>query len=167
MLKVYTRTAVSISYGMKAQVVPNAMSYPKEFDFDVIKEDYTRWRVSDKTLLKTKLVLRKFLQLGDIDPTTQTPEFAIDKIDVVAAIVPDSLKNYSDEKPVTTGGVGDMLEVEQINDDWQEYRIANGFKLSLRPVITKVLRHNRYNSLREPIYQVTNMQMITDLTPLK
>ena len=143
------------------------MSYPQEFDFDVIKENYTRWRVSDRTVIKAKFVLRKFSQIGEIDPLTKIPGFAIDKANIAVAMVPDSLKNYANKGMVISGsGVGEMLDVEPINEDWQEYRIANGFKLSLRPVITKVFRYNKYDALGEPIYEISNIQMITDLAPL-
>jgi len=39
---------------------------------------------------------------------------------------------------------------------------TNGFKISIRPVITKAFKYGKYNPLEEPIYNVT-LQAITNI----
>ena len=43
---------------------------------------------------------------------------------------------------------------------------TNGFKISVRPVLTKVFKYDKYNHLGEPLYNVT-LQAITNIDKIE
>ena len=50
---------------------------------------------------------------------------------------------------------------------WQEYHTKDGYKILVRPVVTKVLKYEKYNAFGEPIYSVGNIQQIIDIKHIK
>ena len=50
---------------------------------------------------------------------------------------------------------------------WQEYRTKDGYRVLLRPVVTKILKYEKYNEFKEPIYSVGNIQQILDIKRVK
>jgi hypothetical protein len=48
----------------------------------------------------------------------------------------------------------------------QEYMTTNGFRVSIKPVLTKVFRYDKYTQLGEPIYNVV-LQAITNIDKIE
>ena len=61
---------------------PNPLTNFKEVDFKVIKEDYGRYLLNDRTLLKIKTVVRKIIRSIETTPTGY-PNFGIDSLKVL------------------------------------------------------------------------------------
>src|SRR2546428_509501 len=101
----------------------------KEVDFHVIKEDYSRYLLNDRTLLRIKVVVRKIVRSIVTSPTGY-PDFAIDNVYAVSTIVPDGLK-----RPPSTDVINIQSDVpEEIpfvtqEEQWQEYHTEDGFKI--------------------------------------
>jgi len=49
-----------------------------------------------------------------------------------------------------------------MEEKWQEYTTTDGFRLLVKPVLVKVFRYDKYNSLGEPIYSAV-IQSITNI----
>jgi hypothetical protein len=131
----------------------------KEVDFMVLKEDWSRYFVNYCTELRIRAVVRKILEAGPYNPNGY-PNFGIESINAVSAIVPDKLKR----QPSTTildlnTAQGQEMGFMIHDEKWQEYQTTDGFKVMVKPVLVKVWKYESYNSLGEPIYNV-NIQNI-------
>ena len=132
-----------------------------EVDFEVVAEDFTRYRLTDGTLLKIKMCVLKILESA-ARGTGGYPEFGLCTSNVLSALVPESLK----AQPTAPPGVEDRVEeigFSVQNETWQEYKTDDGFLVRVKPIVTKVFKHNKYNVLKEPVYSVPNIQMIQDV----
>lgn len=137
-----------------------------EMDFVVMKEDYSRYLVKDGTILKVKIVVRKILKSAELTAEGYPASISIDSINVVTAIVPPGLKREPSREPWDPRrDVGEELKFEPTEEKWQEYMTNEGFRILVKPVVTKVLRYNKYNNFGEPIYSAV-IQAITNIEKL-
>lgn len=134
-----------------------------EIDFQVVREEYTRYLLEDRTVLKVKIPATKMIE-GKTVNAAGYPTIAVNTTNIVCAIVPDHLK----KKPTSTDVdlfVDRPAELDfSVTDEvWQEYHTMSGYKILIRPVVTKVLKYEKYNAFGEPIYSVGNIQQILDI----
>lgn len=57
---------------------------------------------------------------------------------------------------------GEEKKFEDQDVKIQEYMTSNGFKVTIKPVLAKVFRYQKYNVFGEPIYSVS-MQSILNI----
>jgi hypothetical protein len=138
-----------------------------EMDFAVMAEDYSRYLLQDGTTLKVKIVVRKIFRTAEITPQGYPASLSIDSVNAVAAIVPPSLKGApSKERFDPTKDVGEEIKFDPIEEKWQTYMTPEGYKILVKPVLTKVIKYKKYNQYGEPIYSaviqaITNIEKIT------
>jgi len=145
----------------------NTMDRFRDIDFVVLDEDFSRFSVHDGTTIKAKIVVRKILFSITRTPEGLPSNFGIESMDAVTAIVPKKLKRKpSRTKWDPNKDKGQEIPVEEQDTKVQSYMTSNGFKITVKPVVTKVLRYNKYNSLWEPIYKIS-VQAITDIKKIK
>ncbi|MDI1494808.1 MAG: hypothetical protein K8823_114 [Cenarchaeum symbiont of Oopsacas minuta] len=146
--------------------LPQNIQNYDELDFHVISEDYTRYRLDDRTVLKIKLSVQKMFLLEPIS-SQQIPNIGFAAINLVNAIVPKELKKFGrDQIPIDNANIADKIGLELIEEIWQEYHTMNGYRIRIRPVITQVSKYKKYNNFGEPVYSVPNIQQITDVEKL-
>ena len=143
-----------------------SMSYPppmEEIDFVVLNEDYSRFLVHDGTIIRAKVVVKKIFFATQKTPEGYPAGISLDSINVVAAIVPPGNRGQPSVEPFdVTREKGEEKKFEEQETRTQEYMTTNGFKISVKPVVTKVFRYQKYNNYGEPIYNVI-MQAITNI----
>lgn len=133
----------------------------KEVDFRVIKEDYSRYVLNDGTTIKLKVVLRRVFFTPIYTPEGYPTNTGYDTINaVVATGVPQSIRRPPSKEPlnpqVDKGEEVDFSEREVIE---QEYITDNGFRITIKPIVTKIFRYTKYNPLGEPFYNVMSQQI--------
>ncbi|HEV2137302.1 MAG TPA: hypothetical protein VGR53_00500 [Nitrososphaerales archaeon] len=135
-----------------------------EADFSVLREDYSRYLVEDGTMLRVKIVVRKILKTPAKNPQGYPLSMGVDSVNVVSAQVPDRLKRKpSSERFDITREVGKESKFELMGDQRdQEYITSDGFRILMKPVVTKVFKYDKFNEFGEPIYNVT-VQAITNI----
>lgn len=134
-----------------------------EIDFQVIKEEYTRYLLEDRTVLKVKIPAIKMIESETVDAAGY-PTIAVNTTNIVCAIVPDHLKKKptgTDVDPFVDRPT--ELDFSVTDEVWQEYHTMDGYKILIRPIVTKVLKYEKYNAFGEPIYLVGNIQQILDI----
>lgn len=137
-----------------------------EMDFVVLTEDYSRYLIQDGTILKVKIVVKKVLRSATITPQGYPAGVGLDSVNAVAAIVPPHLKRKPSKEPWNpTRDVGKEMKFEPQEEKWQSYMTTEGFKILVKPVVTKVFKYEKYNNFGEPIYAV-NVQAITNIEKL-
>lgn len=139
----------------------------KEVDFCVIKEDYSRFVLDDETIIKAKIVVRKIFVSPINTPEGYPTQTAFDGTNIVVAKVPASLKRNPSKEPLNIQ-VDKGEEIRHIKEDIheQEYITDNGFRITVRPVLTKVFRYSKYDMFGDPIYNVS-LQQITNVDKMQ
>jgi len=139
-----------------------------EADFAVLREDYTRYLVEDGSVLRVKVVVRKILKTPVNSPQGYPLQMGLDSINVVSAQVPDRLKRKpSSEQVDVAREVGKEMKFELMGEQRdQEYMTSDGLRVLLKPVVTKVIRYDKYNAFGEPIYNaitqaITNIEKVS------
>lgn len=135
----------------------------QEVDFVVLSEDYSRWVVHDGTIIKAKIVIRKIFFMPQLTPEGYPAGFFFDSVNAVAAIVPPSLRsNPSSELFNPQVEKGQEMPFEEQDIKKQEYMTTNGFRITLKPTVTKVFRYSKNNAYGEPVYNVI-LQSISNI----
>ncbi len=119
--------------------------------------------MQDGTTLKAKVVVRKILRFGEITPQGYPSAIGLDSMNIITAIVPPSLKSTPTNEPWdATRDVGEEIRFEVLEEKPQQYVTTDGYKITVKPVVTKVFKYNKFNGFGEPIYNAT-IQSITNI----
>jgi len=134
----------------------------KEIDFMILKEDWSRYLLHDGTELRVRVIVRKIVEQGMPSPMGY-PNFGIESINAVSALVPERLKRKpSTEILDVSREKGTELNFIAREEKWQEYQTTDGFKVLVKPVLTKVFVYDKYNAFGEPIYNAI-VQAVTNV----
>jgi hypothetical protein len=142
---------------MTRRITPEQMDVAEEVDFDVVKENWTRYSLSDKTLLRVRIGVLKVVKQGVSQ--IGTPNFAVASQNILSAMVPPSLINKDEAKKphreITADDIkaGTDLDFDLVEKpEWQEYRTKDGWIVMIKPEVGKIVKLNLYNELGEPAY---------------
>lgn len=138
----------------------------QEADFIVRDEDYSRYLLNDGTILKAKIVLRKILFSGVKTPEGYPAQTNFDTINAVAAIVPPANKRPPSAEPFNPKQKGEEISFQEQEVKTQEYMTSDGFRITIRPVLSKVFKYSQVNMYGEPTYQVV-LQNITNIDKIE
>ena len=137
-----------------------ALPPSREVDFSIRREDWSRYLVDDGTELRIRIVVRKIIESLLQNPTGY-PDFGLESMNVVSAIVPDKLKRQPSTSPFNpTANKGEEIGFKLLSQSIQEYLTTDGFLICVKPVLVKVWKHDSYNIFGEPIYTVNIQQIV-------
>ncbi len=146
----------SIAEGVPAATKIASVTIPgTEYeDFEIEKEGWNIYRLSDGTLLK----LRQVLLTLKTDPSTQSvmPNFS----NLLMAVMPaPGLKGQPSSEQYTPGELSNSvveknMKCETVQETANEYRTKGGLKLILRTSSVTVDRTNKFDSTGYPVYLV-------------
>jgi hypothetical protein len=141
-----------------------ALSYPEETDFDIIREDWTKFQIkTDKALFRVRITVSKILitGMGDVG----LPNLTIAAQNYISVLVPKELLKRVGEAPELNQPIGPdhIRDGEDMDFDltgelkWQEYKTASGWLVMVRPEVGRIVRLKYYTrigqtGLMEPIY---------------
>ncbi len=131
---------------------------PEFVDFDVIKEDWNLYEIEeDKTIIKARLVLIKIVR-EDVDDVGN-PIYSINTQNIFGVIPPKPLMRESSNRKYSPQEIVDSiveedLKLETIKEDWNEYKLKDGTRLSVKLVVTMVDKTSLFDQKGEPIYYI-------------
>ena len=138
----------------------------EDVDFEVLKEDFSRYTLEDGTIIKAKVAVRKIIFNEQRSVEGYPLNINHEGLNVITTIVPHHLrKSPSSPNDQTINpqiDKGSEVPFETLETKTQEYVTKNGFKFTLKPFVVKIFKYEKYNQLGEPIYTVT-MQAITNI----
>jgi len=129
-------------------------------DFDVVKEDWSLYRLEDDTCLKSKFILGGVLKEHGTEG-----EYAINSHTFTVAIVPKNLWGPPETQKFAKQELRDSVEKEDMKftsltpDMWNVYRLKDGYTISVKLELTMVSRTTKHNEKGERIY-IFNIQPI-------
>jgi hypothetical protein len=133
-----------------------------EVDFEVVKEPWTRYKLDDGTLLRIRTAVAKIFEskkIGDLG----YPNMGVAYGFVLSTMVPEGLRGPESKEPLKLpDDIDKEVSSKLLVESEQEYLTADKYILTLKPVLTKVVRTKKFNALEERIYQ-TNIQNIVNI----
>jgi len=139
----------------------------RDVDFKVLNEDYSRYRLEDRTIIKAKIVVKKILFSIIKSPEGYPSNFGIESINAVSAMVPPKLKKRPSQSALNLNtDKGNEIGFEEVEIKTQKYMTEDGLRITIKPIVTKVLKYKKYNFNGEPIYNV-KIQAITNVEKIK
>jgi hypothetical protein len=126
-----------------------------KWDFSILKEDWSRFRISDGTQLKVRVAVTDIYRSLQVS-NTGYPELQYFFQNLVSVMIPDKLRGNASNDPINLqSDIPEEIKFEEIDAKEQEYLTTDGFKVLIKPVLQKVFKYNKYNPFGEPIYQTT------------
>lgn len=137
-----------------------------KWDFVILKEDWSRYRLHDGSQMKIRVAVTDIFRSRQTS-NTGYPELQYFSQNLVSVIVLEKLKGTPSPQSVDIqNDVPQELRFEEIAVLDQEYITPDGFKIIVKPVLQKVFKYNKYNELGEPIYQAS-IQSISNIEKIK
>jgi len=140
----------------------------EEVDFKIVCEDWTKYSLTDGTLLRVRIGVLKIVKegIGELG----LPNFGVATNNLVSVIcAKDLLRTKADAvtTPITPQEIKDGIDIDYQPVEagkWQEYQTVDGYTVLLRPELGKVVRLRRYapigtSGLWEPVYWA-NIQQV-------
>ncbi len=130
--------------------------------FEAIKEDWSVYKLRDKSVVKVRYILIKILKSAQLD-VFGNPTFEFNYATVVGSIPDPSLLGppspFVSPEILNKSIVEKDISFDSIAEPWNEYRVE-GKIIKTKLVLTKVARTSVFNQHGEPTYLI-NTQPIT------
>ena len=128
-----------------------------ELDFDVVREPWNKYELSDGSILKVKYVLLKVRKT--IEPDGRTNYEVKGQNIIVVSNIPDHLRGRPSEesyspRELEASIVEEDMRYNTLSEEWNEYVAEDGARIRIKMTVVKVSRTNRMNREGEPIYLV-------------
>lgn len=137
-------------------------AYPQDIEFEIIKENWNEYELSDGAILKTKLVLGKVLCPPGATLET-TVAFNFQTQNMIIAYVPTKMKGTPIGRHLTPEEIRDSivedLDFEPKKEVWNEYKLPNNINIKLKLMLTRVAKTDKFAPDGAPIY-ATSTQVV-------
>ena len=134
-------------------------SYPYDVEFEIIKEGWNEYKLSDGARLRTKLTLGKVATAAGVPPENAM-EYGFSTQVMVIAYVPQDMKGTPGGRVLTppqiANAVVEDLEFEETKVAVNEYLLENGVRIKLRLMLTRVGKTDQFTRDGSPLYAVNN-----------
>jgi len=136
----------------------------KEVDFDIVREDWTRYRLEDGTILRVRIALVKLVPTGMSE--LGTPDIGVLSQNILSTVVPKELLKRGGQTKPGRISAQDIKEGKDLGFElmglpqWQEYKTRDGWLVMVKPEIGRVVRLSYYNDVGEPVYWAGNIQPV-------
>jgi hypothetical protein len=118
-------------------------------DFDVKKEIWNKYLLKDGATLTLKIVLINVLLEGE--DQLGNPQLGFQMNNVMGIRIPSDWKQLPKE---------DDVEINEIHDEWNEYKTSNGFLLKIKPGISQITRTDTNDPMGNPVYVIQSTPMV-------
>jgi len=133
-------------------------SFPCDVEFEVVRETWNEYRLSDGAKLRTKLILGKVISPPGIPPD-RAMEYSFNTQTMVIAYVPQEMKGTPSGRIMTPQDIQNAiiedLDYEQTKVAVNEYMLENGVRIKLRLMLTHVGKTNQFTPDGSPLYGVS------------
>ena len=106
------------------------------------------------------------MKTAALNPQGYPVAISLDSVNAVTAIVPPNLRRKpSKETWNPAKDVGKEMKFDVHFEKWQSYMTTEGYKITVKPVVVKIIKYDKYNMFGEPVYAAT-IQAITNIEKL-
>lgn len=128
-------------------------------DFDVVREPWNKYELTDGAFIKVKVVVTK-IRKEQVDE--KTVNYGSDSQNIVVVLTeetgtPDS-KVYSPEE-IQESLIKRDIRYTTVSEEWNEYVADDGARLRIKITLTSVSKTNKFDKNGAPIYFVETGMM--------
>jgi hypothetical protein len=139
--------------------------FPYDVDFEVVREGWNEYKLSDRTRLRTKLTLGKVISPPGMPPE-KALEYNFNTQTMVVAYASQELKGTPSGRVLSPqdiqNAVVEDLDFEQTKVAVNEYLLENGVRIKLRLMLTRVGKTDQFTVDGSPLYAV-NTQIVPEI----
>jgi hypothetical protein len=140
-------------------------------DFQVVREDWSRYKLADGATLKTRLVITKVIRTDQYDPATGEPMYVFSSTTLMSTICPNALRGKPTVQPLTPQlvqqSITEVIDFESVDLDgkWNVYNFSDGTVLKIKLEVTKVSKTSLCEETGDPVYFVASQNVVRFTTP--
>lgn len=137
------------------------MTKTRSIDFEIIKEPWNKYQISDNSVLKTRTILKKIERIIDGEKTS----FSIDA-QTLTVIYPDpSLKGPPNPKINTKEELMKAIDkpdmrYDTLSQEFNEYHLDDGTRIKIFSNVTGISRSTLKDAKGDPVYYVNSSNTI-------
>lgn len=133
----------------------------RSIDFEIIKEPWNKYQISDNSVLKTRTILKKVERVTEGDKIS----FTVDAQTLTVLHADSALKGAPTNRPITKQEIQTSIDKEDmrydtLSQEFNEYSLDDGTKIKIYTNVTKISRTTLRDNKGDPIYSVdSSIQM--------
>ena len=140
-------------------------------DFEVVevvssKEDWSKYKLEDGTILKIRFILIKALRETNLDQFGN-PVYHLNSQNIVGMVPLKSSfgtpSPHITQEELSSSISHEDMKFEAIQEPWNDYELADGTKVRVKLVLSMVSKTDKYESHGEPVYLVNSQPIIKGL----
>lgn len=137
------------------------MTNIRSIDFEIIKEPWNKYQVSDNSVLRTRTILKKVERVID----GKKISFTMDAQTITVIDADPALKGTPNKNPVTPQEAQASIEKDDMRYDtlaqeFNEYLLDDGTKIKIYTNVTRISRSSLKDAKGDPVYNVSSSNSI-------
>ncbi len=139
------------------------MSIEKEIDFEVLREPWNKYSLTDGSYIKSRYILTKVKKVepfGEIKGKVGVEGRTV----TVPYNVPLTLKGVPNMKKYSSNELKEAIDEEirysTISEEWNEYIVDDGTRIRIKDTVTNITRIKLKDRNGDPIYIVSHSTLV-------
>lgn len=137
------------------------MANIRSLGFEIIKEPWNKYQISDNSVLRTRTILKKVERKIEGEKIS----FSMDAQTLTVVDADDTLKGPPSKKINTKEELMKSIEKEDmrydtLSQEFNEYQLDDGTKIKIFTHVSKISRTNLKDAKGDPIYSVASSSTI-------
>ena len=137
------------------------MTSTRPIDFEIIKEPWNKYQISDNTVLKTRTILKRIDRVMDGGKVS----FTMDTQTLSVIYADPSLRGTPTNRKITEHDIMSSIEksdlrYDTIGQEFNEYNLDDGTRIKIFTNVTSVSRTTLRDKRGDPVYGVKSASTI-------
>lgn len=133
----------------------------KSIDFEIIKEPWNKYQLSDNSIVKTRTILKRIDRVTKGEKTS----FTMDAQTLTVIYAEPSLRGTPNKQKITENDLIKSIDkpnmrYDTIAQEFNEYYLDNGTKIKIFTNVTNVSRTTLKDNRGDPIYSIKSTNTI-------
>ncbi len=137
-------------------------------DFEIAKENWSIFELSDETILRARIILAKVYKTKQYNDRGE-PVYATGTQNMYITTSPAKIQNNPTVPPPSQDDINRSskteVEFHAKKDEWNEYKLVDGTIIRIKLVTTSVERTPFFGQDRNPIYFVNSQPVVRVIVP--
>lgn len=131
-------------------------------DFEIIKEPWNKYAITDGSVLKTRFILKK-VDTRIMDENKKN--YKIDGLPLSIIYASAELRGEPSQQRYSTQELQnsisyDDLRYDTIHEEWDEYMLDDGTRIRVKATVMKISRTDKFDRNGDPLYLVDTTAMV-------
>jgi hypothetical protein len=137
----------------------------RELDFDIVKEPWNKYELSDGAILKTRIILQKVKHIEQENRTGYGTDFTPLQVIFAPAERKGTPSNQTYTEQELASSIDQELRYNTTAEEWNEYVVDDGTRIRVEITVTRVSRTTKFDQYGDPIYLVETSGLGQNIQP--